>query len=87
MAVLERDQELAVLVDSYERAVAGRGTTVLVSGEAGVGKTSLLDELVARIGDRCSRATTATTSSATTAPPSCSPHRTRSSTASGRCCA
>jgi hypothetical protein len=37
-----RDRQLAVLHDALARSVAGRGGLVMVSGEAGVGKTSLL---------------------------------------------
>ena len=40
-ALLERAGELAMLVRSLARARAGRGSFVLVSGEAGVGKTAL----------------------------------------------
>jgi DNA-binding CsgD family transcriptional regulator/tetratricopeptide (TPR) repeat protein len=44
MRLLERDAQLADLSAALERARHGRGTTVLVSGEAGIGKTSLLAE-------------------------------------------
>ncbi len=40
--LLERDAELASLAGAVEDAVAGRGSLVLVAGEAGIGKTSLL---------------------------------------------
>ncbi|WP_091599586.1 helix-turn-helix transcriptional regulator [Micromonospora krabiensis] len=39
-----RQRELAVLRDALARARAGEPTTVLVGGEAGVGKTRLLEE-------------------------------------------
>nr|WP_309227311.1 AAA family ATPase [Micromonospora thermarum] len=39
-----RQRELAALRDALARARAGEPTTVLVGGEAGVGKTRLLDE-------------------------------------------
>jgi DNA-binding CsgD family transcriptional regulator/tetratricopeptide (TPR) repeat protein len=43
-----RDAELARLLSSIDRAVDGSGCAVLVAGDAGVGKTRLLDELCAR---------------------------------------
>jgi DNA-binding CsgD family transcriptional regulator/tetratricopeptide (TPR) repeat protein len=42
--LLERDSELAVLTGRYQQAVTGRGGVVLLSGEAGMGKTSLVDQ-------------------------------------------
>src|ERR1700760_213124 len=36
--MLERDAELSVLADAVQAAAAGRGSVVLVFGEAGVGK-------------------------------------------------
>ena len=41
-----RDEELAQLRHALERARRGRGGAVLITGEAGVGKTRLLEELV-----------------------------------------
>jgi DNA-binding CsgD family transcriptional regulator/tetratricopeptide (TPR) repeat protein len=43
-----RADELARLLAHVDRAVGGRSTAVLLSGDAGVGKTRLLDELTAR---------------------------------------
>ncbi|SFO13966.1 regulatory protein, luxR family [Geodermatophilus obscurus] len=43
-----RAGELAALESSVARAVAGRGSAVLVAGDAGVGKSRLLDELAGR---------------------------------------
>ena len=43
--LLERDDELGVLADAVRDAAAGRGSVVLVAGEAGIGKSSLLREL------------------------------------------
>src|SRR6266511_894938 len=40
--LLERDAPLAVLTGAISEAGAGRGSTVLISGEAGIGKTSLV---------------------------------------------
>jgi DNA-binding CsgD family transcriptional regulator len=42
------DKQLAVLDRSLDQARAGHPTTLTVVGDAGLGKTSLLDELVAR---------------------------------------
>ena len=45
--LLERDPHVRELLDVVG---SGRSSAVLVTGEAGVGKTSLIRELVARIG-------------------------------------
>ena len=50
--LLEREDELGVLADAVQDAVAGRGSVVLVAGEAGIGKSSLLWELRERTGER-----------------------------------
>jgi hypothetical protein len=39
----ERDRELQVIVDALDEVSAGRGRAVVVSGVAGIGKTSVLD--------------------------------------------
>ncbi|BCJ41622.1 LuxR family transcriptional regulator [Actinoplanes ianthinogenes] len=41
MALLERDHELAELAAAARRARAGQGSVVLVTGEAGIGKSSV----------------------------------------------
>ena len=46
-----RENELAELRAAYERAAGGTASTVLVSGEAGVGKTRLIAELASRAAD------------------------------------
>ena len=43
-----RERELAELAPALEDATAGRGRLFLVSGESGVGKTRLADELASR---------------------------------------
>ena len=40
--LLERESALQLLEDALAEARAGRGRTVLVSGEAGIGKSSLV---------------------------------------------
>ena len=42
ISLLERDDDLAVLHGAFSEVRAGRGRLVLVAGEAGVGKTSLV---------------------------------------------
>src|SRR5690606_5124719 len=50
-----RGDELARLVEAWEGAAQGRPATVLVGGEAGVGKSRLLAELSARVTERGGR--------------------------------
>jgi hypothetical protein len=45
--LLERDAELAVLAERYRQVAAGRGGVVLLCGEAGLGKTSLVEHFAA----------------------------------------
>jgi tetratricopeptide (TPR) repeat protein len=47
--VYGRENELAKLRALYEKAKAGDGQVVLIEGEAGIGKTRLVDELVGRL--------------------------------------
>jgi DNA-binding CsgD family transcriptional regulator/tetratricopeptide (TPR) repeat protein len=49
-AMVGRGVELRVLEAALDRAVAGSRETVLVAGEAGVGKSRLVGELLARAG-------------------------------------
>lgn len=46
MELLERDQDFAQLALLWRRATAEQGRTVLVSGEAGIGKTALVEQFV-----------------------------------------
>jgi serine/threonine protein kinase/tetratricopeptide (TPR) repeat protein len=46
-----RDGELTRLAAEWERVKAGEGRVVLVEGDAGVGKTRLVDEFVARLDE------------------------------------
>jgi DNA-binding CsgD family transcriptional regulator len=50
--LLERDNELEVLLAAFEAALAGRGELVLLGGEAGSGKSSLVRALRTGVGDR-----------------------------------
>ncbi|PRY19795.1 ATP-binding protein [Pseudosporangium ferrugineum] len=43
-----RDRELTLLAQAWEDTAAGRGAVLLISGEAGIGKTRLADELARR---------------------------------------
>src|SRR4051794_41657428 len=47
-----RAEELDRLLSHVDRAAGGRSSAVLLAGDAGVGKTRLLDELAARAADR-----------------------------------
>ncbi len=48
-ALYGRDAEIAKLRALYERAKAGEGQVVLVEGEAGIGKSRLVDEFVTQL--------------------------------------
>jgi ATP/maltotriose-dependent transcriptional regulator MalT len=47
MDLLEREDDLQSLARAFDDAVAGRGRIALVSGEAGIGKTSFVDRFLA----------------------------------------
>lgn len=48
--LIERDAPLESLLSIARNAAAGRGSTVVLGGEAGIGKTSLLREFAQRVG-------------------------------------
>lgn len=48
MLLLEREDHLRTLSEHAQRAETGRGSTVLLTGEAGIGKTALLQAFAAR---------------------------------------
>jgi predicted ATPase len=50
--LLEREDELGVLVAAVDMAAAGCGCVVFLGGEAGIGKTSLVRALRDRMGER-----------------------------------
>src|SRR4051794_9574649 len=64
-----RERELAVLADHMEDAIAGRGSLVLIAGEAGIGKSRLCGELATRAGSRGARVLTGRCWEAGGAPP------------------
>ena len=47
-----RDQEISMLIESFERISSGRGEVLLVPGSSGVGKTALVQELRNPVRDR-----------------------------------
>jgi DNA-binding CsgD family transcriptional regulator/tetratricopeptide (TPR) repeat protein len=47
--ILEREAELSALADAVLAAASGHGSAVLINGEAGIGKSSLVDALRARL--------------------------------------
>ena len=48
-ALYGRDADLAKLHALYDKAKAGEGQVLLIEGEAGIGKTRLVDEFVGRL--------------------------------------
>lgn len=51
--LIEREQPLQELLDLVHNAASGRGAIALVGGEAGIGKTSVLEEMRLRAGAGC----------------------------------
>jgi DNA-binding NarL/FixJ family response regulator len=47
-----RERERALLLEALEATAGGHGTLVLVSGEAGIGKTTLVEDLARRARER-----------------------------------
>ena len=50
--IVGRERELARMQETIERVVAGHGQLLVITGEAGVGKSRLLEELVALARER-----------------------------------
>jgi DNA-binding CsgD family transcriptional regulator len=48
--LLEREEALATLIDAHESAARGMGRVVFVTGEPGIGKTSLVNRFVEDLG-------------------------------------
>jgi DNA-binding NarL/FixJ family response regulator len=51
MMLLERERELALLKERLDRARAGHGSMVRISGEAGIGKSALARSIDGMLGD------------------------------------
>jgi predicted ATPase len=51
--LLERERELRQLADAYGRADLGEGHTVLIGGEAGIGKTTLVERFLRNLPPGC----------------------------------
>src|SRR5439155_6803323 len=54
LRLIGRGPELSAILLGLARAVGGQGNVVFLVGEAGVGKTRLLDELYAQLGGAAS---------------------------------
>ena len=52
MELVERTNELLILAETFKEAAQGRGATVVVSGEPGIGKTALVREFTESLGNR-----------------------------------
>ena len=50
MELLDRETELRELSSALARSVSGKGRVALITGEAGIGKTSLLRGFLSGIG-------------------------------------
>jgi class 3 adenylate cyclase len=53
--IVGRERELVLLSDAWERAVRGHGHLVLLSGEAGIGKSRLIESFAEQIQERSHR--------------------------------
>jgi TOMM system kinase/cyclase fusion protein len=52
LSLVGRDREIALLVDRWSQVVSGNGQSVLISGEAGIGKSRLTAELSRHVSQR-----------------------------------
>ncbi len=50
--LLERDEHLKRLAQAFDLAEAGRGRLIAITGEAGAGKTTLVERFVAALGKK-----------------------------------
>lgn len=49
--IVGRNQELSVAIATAKQAILGRSQVLLISGEAGIGKTRLAEEIESRLAD------------------------------------
>ncbi len=47
-----RESELTMLIDSLDSVVDGKGSSIFISGEAGIGKTRLVEELISKAEEK-----------------------------------
>lgn len=47
-----REEQFSLLKNSLDKAIAGQGSTMLISGEAGIGKTRIVSEIIEEAGNR-----------------------------------
>ncbi len=47
-----REEQCSLLKNSLDKAIAGHGSTILISGEAGIGKTRIVSEIIGEAADR-----------------------------------
>src|SRR5258707_960749 len=57
-ALIGRDRELALLRQQFDAALTGHGRLVLISGDAGIGKTALAEWLCRNAPERDTRVLT-----------------------------
>ena len=69
MAVIGRENEIRVITAALDAVRAGHGTTLLITGEAGIGKTRLAAELAAMAADQAMVVLTGRASPSESAPP------------------
>jgi class 3 adenylate cyclase/predicted ATPase len=57
-AFVGRGEEIGLMLDRWQHVLQGRGKAVIISGEAGMGKSRLADAFFERVGDQsCTRVT------------------------------
>ena len=49
--LVDREEELTELATIFKKTLEGHGSTIFIAGEAGVGKTRLVEELIERVED------------------------------------
>jgi DNA-binding CsgD family transcriptional regulator len=69
LALVGREREMALLHDTYRRVVDGHGSLVLIGGEAGIGKTALVQAFVAEAAEQGALVLTGHCYDLTTTPP------------------